>query len=276
MAVKEHPRGKILLTILLQKRIIGSNTAVVHREMRMQKQRGFTLIELLVVIAIIAILAAILFPVFARARENARRTSCASNLKQINLGFAQYTQDYDEHYPPYRSASGGAAYTERPFGWADALQPYLSSAQIFQCPSETNGPVASPGVATGMGYTDYAYNLWIGGYTGSQQTGLSLATFTQPTLTVIACDYTTENADNYVIGAEPYSDVGTLASPKGAAVAEVPKAVIRHLDGINMAFVDGHVKWYKGDPQTGTLSGVYNAGTPGSTSQSSATFNPTP
>src|SRR5687768_5924591 len=61
--------------------------------------KGFTLIELLVVIAIIAILAAILFPVFARARENARRSSCQSNLKQIGLGFAQYTQDYDEKMP---------------------------------------------------------------------------------------------------------------------------------------------------------------------------------
>lgn len=72
-----------------------------HNADRSKGSKGFTLIEILVVIAIIALLAAILFPVFARARENARRTSCASNLKQIGLGIMQYTQDYDERMPPF-------------------------------------------------------------------------------------------------------------------------------------------------------------------------------
>src|SRR3954471_18682394 len=92
--------------------------------------KGFTLIELLVVIAIIALLAAILFPVFGRARENARRSSCQSNLKQIALGIKQYVQDYDERYP--LEQAGGANRT----GWAIQVQPYLKSSQIFQCPSE--------------------------------------------------------------------------------------------------------------------------------------------
>src|SRR3954469_10299371 len=87
--------------------------------------RGFTLIELLVVIAIIAILAAILFPVFARARENARRSSCQSNLKQIALGFKQYTQDYDEKYPPRYFVTGVTVIrTNGLTGWASDLQPY--------------------------------------------------------------------------------------------------------------------------------------------------------
>lgn len=98
---------------------------------------GFTLIELLVVVAIIAILAAILFPVFGRARENARRSSCQSNLKQIGLSFAQYTQDYDEALP---AAAGGVA--PAPLGWDKRLEPYLgqkvggSAAGIFLCPSD--------------------------------------------------------------------------------------------------------------------------------------------
>ena len=94
---------------------------------------AFTLIELLVVIAIIAILAAILFPVFARARENARRASCQSNLKQIGLGFAQYSQDYDEKQP--YALLGGNNAANRPLQWPDAIQPYIKSAQVFVCPS---------------------------------------------------------------------------------------------------------------------------------------------
>ena len=94
---------------------------------------AFTLIELLVVIAIIAILAAILFPVFARARENARRASCESNLKQIGLGIFQYTQDYDEKFPAgYIPTSG----TNVP--WAVVVQPYVKSVQLFRCPSNTS------------------------------------------------------------------------------------------------------------------------------------------
>ncbi|HEX8234614.1 MAG TPA: DUF1559 domain-containing protein [Abditibacteriaceae bacterium] len=98
---------------------------------RGEVRKGFTLIELLVVIAIIAILAAILFPVFARARENARRASCQSNMKQIGLGLIQYVQDYDETYPMdrYATATQGA--------WPSLVQPYLKSRQIFKCPSSS-------------------------------------------------------------------------------------------------------------------------------------------
>jgi len=122
-----------------------------------QARNAFTLIELLVVIAIIAILAAILFPVFARARENARKSSCQSNLKQIGLGAAQYSQDYDESLYPHRfnaaaganpllQANGGPASTTQITGdaqnkifWPTLLQPYIKSYQLFVCPSNPNG-----------------------------------------------------------------------------------------------------------------------------------------
>src|SRR5687768_5198341 len=90
----------------------------------LQSRKGFTLIELLVVIAIIAILASILFPVFGRARENARRSACQSNLKQVGIGFAQYSQDYDEKLPP--AVAAGACDASAPQTWTTALTPYVT------------------------------------------------------------------------------------------------------------------------------------------------------
>ncbi|PQV62724.1 hypothetical protein B1R32_1238 [Abditibacterium utsteinense] len=103
-----------------------------------QAKKAFTLIELLVVIAIIAILAAILFPVFGRARENARKISCLSNMKQIGLGIFQYAQDYDEKYPPRENGVSG---------WRVLTQPYLKSTQLFSCPS--NPYNSEPGAQAG-------------------------------------------------------------------------------------------------------------------------------
>jgi prepilin-type N-terminal cleavage/methylation domain-containing protein len=115
------------------------------------QQRGFTLIELLVVIAIIAILAAILFPVFARAREAARKTSCISNVKQLGLAMHMYVQDYDNTYPPRMPLPvPGAAYPCKPcrtIDWRPYPMPYLKNSGVFQCPSDFGVPsvfVADP------------------------------------------------------------------------------------------------------------------------------------
>src|SRR5690242_10155784 len=107
--------------------------------MRRTWQPGFTLIELLVVIAIIAILAAILFPVFAQAREEARQTACSSNLKQIGTAMMMYAQDYDETYPCY------ATYPVSAVHWYDMINPYIKAqnftSSIFVCPSVTRKTV---------------------------------------------------------------------------------------------------------------------------------------
>src|SRR3982750_1767073 len=106
------------------------------------RQRAFTLIELLVVIAIIALLAAILFPVFARARENARRTSCSSNLKQIFLSHSLYRDDYDSIFAPcaYLNASGDRV------EWPELFLPYTRNQQIFLCPSDSSSKKISYGL----------------------------------------------------------------------------------------------------------------------------------
>ncbi len=100
-------------------------------------KRGFTLIELLVVIAIIAILAAILFPVFSRAREKARQTSCGSNLKQTGLAFMQYTVDYDEMWPLYTYPAGGETMSAY-----NMIMPYMKNKELAQCPSDKHGSIA--------------------------------------------------------------------------------------------------------------------------------------
>jgi len=110
--------------------------------------KAFTLIELLVVIAIIAILAAILFPVFATAREKARQTSCASNLKQLGLGALQYCQDYDENLPYGNNDHVTAPGMSREQGWAGSIYPYVKSTGVFACPDDTTYADPTPTAAT--------------------------------------------------------------------------------------------------------------------------------
>jgi prepilin-type N-terminal cleavage/methylation domain-containing protein/prepilin-type processing-associated H-X9-DG protein len=172
--------------------------------------KGFTLIELLVVIAIIAILASILFPVFGRARENARKTACLSNLKQIGLGLMQYTQDYDEMMPwaSYGYASPGVTITStndvRGYKWMDVIQPYVKSDQMFTCPSDAgtyakytslrSNPARGAG-CTGGGCTgtppggSYAINSAYGGTRpATNPAGKSLSVVVSPATTIFAVE----------------------------------------------------------------------------------------
>jgi prepilin-type N-terminal cleavage/methylation domain-containing protein len=194
------------------------------------EHKGFTLIELLVVIAIIAILAAILFPVFARARENARRASCQSNLKQLGLGFAQYTQDYDERYPPYDGGNAASV------GWGNCLMPYLKSSQLWKCPSTLYKQDNYPngwGLGTGSTYNDFGFNIYLNQFHIAAiefPTSVNLLSFRGDGQCDLSC----------------FND-GTKSIPYAS--------MQRHFEGDNYAFVDGHVKWFK---QGKVLSGGWD------------------
>jgi prepilin-type N-terminal cleavage/methylation domain-containing protein/prepilin-type processing-associated H-X9-DG protein len=217
------------------------------------RSHGFTLIELLVVIAIIAILAAILFPVFARARENARRSSCQSNLKQIGLGFAQYTQDYDETYPmglhntpsyahPYENMDGQV-------GWAVQMQPYIKSVQIFQCPSESNAPVAFPtNGSNDVGCNDYWVNRYICRWESvDPEPAIKLSAINSTALVVLIGDGAMDD-DATTAGHLDKPGQSTYMRDTVQQLVTTPSNKnwpIRHLEGANYGFADGHVKWLK-------------------------------
>ncbi len=184
-------------------------------------KRGFTLIELLVVIAIIAILAAILFPVFARAREKARQTSCLSNMKQLALGAMMYAQDYDEILPAALSRN---PVDQSTIWWHAMLQPYVKNTQVNICPSAMNNP------SYGWAYQTCGYRLWETTY----NTPAPLAKFTHPSETIM-------------IGEQGYIRCGTTVCWWMTGQSSVIRPYPRHNDGANLAFVDGHAKWLKED-----------------------------
>ncbi len=232
-------------------------------ELRTCKKTAFTLIELLVVITIIAILAAILFPVFARARENARRASCMSNMKQIGLGILQYTQDYDERYPKPLSGDWGNgsgvsgfqlqtdpsmpgakfqntdnagdawnnpnAYVKT---WMDFAYPYVKSTQIFVCPSQQDGPRSNYGYSAAIGGV---YRPEFSGGT-SRQIPMALAEMPNPAEALMVLDYVSYYG-TWAIKSQFMAYVD-------AADNDSRRLVSPHLEGTSVGFADGHVKWF--------------------------------
>ncbi len=230
------------------------------RTNRARHQRaGFTLIELLVVIAIIAILAAILFPVFARAREQARKASCASNLKQIGLGLMQYTQDYDETLPLFSLSGMGYNGFQGYNGadgarWADSIFTYIKSSQVFDCPSGTKTMVKYPG-GQFFDITTYSYGYvtaTVAGSVGVAGRNLSEIEDSAGTLSIVE-----DGRQDAGLGAETQGrlipNVGESLDALGSRLNGFRHTGVREDDFNNYAFnavyADGHVKWTR-LPQT--------------------------
>jgi prepilin-type N-terminal cleavage/methylation domain-containing protein/prepilin-type processing-associated H-X9-DG protein len=217
---------------------------------------GFTLIELLVVIAIIALLAAILFPVFARARENARRASCQSNLKQISTAWTMYAQDYDE-----RMVSN--SYPDRDnynpiYGHHYVLAPYIKSWQVWICPSAVKksagvGKNCDPTYVyqnANLGSGSYGYNPLLG---YSSSTGgappyylvtFKLSSLEKPAETVTYAETTGLYSTTQITYPDQWSTPYTT-SCGGAGITLGDNHADWHFGGSNVAFTDGHVKWMK-------------------------------
>ncbi len=209
-------------------------------------KRGFTLIELLVVIAIIAILAAILFPVFARAREKARQSSCLNNCRQLATAFVMYAQDYDERcmlsgvYIPSLAVpgAGGSSDGSNVNWWRYELQPYIKNWQIFLCPS---GPaVGDPSYAGNQLTRHYGFNTYV--------TGVSLATIQFPAETIAMgdCAHWLSSAGNCHLKAFawPAQERRNTSVPCNANQPQnQTDTQTRHNGGSNLCFCDGHAKW---------------------------------
>lgn len=254
----------------------------------MQRKQGFTLIELLVVIAIIAILAAILFPVFQKVRENARRASCQSNMKQLGIGVLQYVQDADESYTAQGVPNPGNNWGYQQT-WIYEVQPYLKSYDVFRCPDDSHIPAAG----TGPAFTYVANGAIAYGNGGWQLIGVinesrdwfnsaprSAASINFPSDTILLTErvkmpvsnQSPDGAfspwDTVVVG--PEGSEGNQGLPGEDAVWSPPNAASNgsiaalHNGFANFAFTDGHVKSMRPSATVDTSNSTYSTGALGS------------
>ncbi len=229
-------------------------------------RRAFTLIELLVVIAIIAILAAILFPVFAKAREKARQSSCLSNVKQLNLAIMQYTQDYDETLPINgRDTTVTPNYEVR---WYRCIEPYVKSAGVYACPSKkfsgTNRGYGISHTLTGWGWARAMGDI-------QNPAGTCILMDTAQCTDAVTGAVTAKEFKNFESYATDWQvtmpsdwtggNAGTNYTTTGNSNL-TRRPIGRHMDGLIVGYVDGHSKWMGIDAFIGPLPNGWAYGDP--------------
>ena len=216
-------------------------------------KHGFTLIELLVVIAIIAILAAILFPVFAQAREKARSISCLSNMRQIGLAVNMYMQDYDERSVKTHHDLEQGETIANLYPWYQPLQPYIKNGNIFRCPSVNDTPTLFPYLVTLDNWNTYRTDYLINGFFAH---GIALAAVSAPAEQVM---FGERHAGIAFFDYHPWPSAPDgswergFLDGSGYRIGDVdsdsqgkdPANVGHHSQGDNYDFADGHAKWLK-------------------------------
>jgi len=207
--------------------------------MKQRNSRAFTLIELLVVIAIIAILAAILFPVFAQAREKARQTTCVSNVRQMGFAVLMYSQDYDECVPLAASATATGF-----LNWHHFLEPYVKNHQIWVCPSYNAATLDSLGnLVCHYGFNSYYLNRGVipaNIFSLNNAPGITLAAVSSPSMCTLMVD------NRGVAGRIPVNRLSTYVLPPSQADADFwGRPDPRHSEGVALGLIDGHVKWFR-------------------------------
>ena len=252
-------------------------------------KKGFTLIELLVVIAIIAILAATLFPVFAQAREKARQTSCLSNMKQLGTAVQLYVDDYDETLPPswnniaapdtsypknkfysfswatvgnytswpFNDASNGVIPTyQQQYGtqgmytWMDAIFPYVKNVQMYHCPTGPKGP--APDGTENFPVATYSANMFL---CAAANTGTSACLSELNSAEKVFVTEGMVNIQNWA----PKKSVMNVADPaqlSNTNTTQYDCAILRHTNGYNISFCDGHAKFFKQGQGPQKMTGV--------------------
>jgi prepilin-type N-terminal cleavage/methylation domain-containing protein/prepilin-type processing-associated H-X9-DG protein len=220
---------------------------------RFSLRRAFTLVELLVVVAVIAIIVAVLFPMFAKERHYPKKSSCQNNLKQIALGFKQYLNDNNDFYPLFRVTDVGGITYPPPYGWADAIQPYIKNTQAMQCIGDSTN---SNGDSSGPGFTDYWYNANFMVKNGRLWRGANESALGSSAQTILAGEGGNESGTptgdaryNQCGDGKSLTNFGQRCTVSAPGLASFPAAQL-HLDGANFAFADGHVKWLKGATPT--------------------------